>query len=68
MTTNNETDIIAASTIPEIGLAGPHSVFAIPDPDEYYPPPGVSNPYTFSITKNVAISAHIEEDWSGGGK
>ena len=66
MTTNNETDIIAASTIPEIGLVVSRSVFAAHDPVK--PLPKVSNPYTFSITKNVAVSAHIEEDWSGGGK
>lgn len=62
MTTNNETDIIAASTIPEIGLADPVSV----TPDK--PLPNVSNPYTFKITKNVTFSAICEEDWSGGGK
>ena len=28
----------------------------------------VSNPYTFSITRNVTFSAICEEDWSGGGK
>lgn len=28
----------------------------------------VSNPYTFSITRNVTFSAIFEEDWSGGGK
>ena len=31
MTTNNETDIIAASTIPEIGLAVPRSVSVTPE-------------------------------------
>ena len=67
MTTNNETDIIAASTIPEIGLVDSSSVFATHDPEKY-PSPGVSNPYTFSITKNVTFSAICEEDWSGGGK
>ena len=67
MTTNNETDIIAASTISEIGLAVPRSVSVTPDPEKY-PSPGVSNPYTFKITKNVAFSAIYKEDWSGGGK
>lgn len=64
MTTNNETDIIAASTISEISLAGPRSVSVTPEK----PFPGVSNPYTFKITKNVAFSAICEEDWAGGGK
>lgn len=60
MTTNNETDIMAASTIPEIGLA----VSVTPEK----PLPNVSNPYTFSITKNVTFSAICEEDWAWGGK
>ena len=58
MTTNNETDIMVTATesIDDNGI----SMAAITS--------SVNNPYTFSITKNVAFSAICEEDWSGGGK
>ena len=58
MTTNNKTDIMVAAIEST--------------PDKYVPDItdicSVSNPYIFSITKNVAFSAICEEDWSGGGK
>lgn len=59
MTTNNETDIMTAS------IKEPS---ASPDVDRVVTSSSVNNPYTFSITKNVAFSAICEEDWSGGGK
>ena len=58
MTTNNETDIMIAAT--EAANDNGISMAAIAS--------SVNNPYTFSITKNVAFSAICEEDWSGGGK
>ena len=58
MATNNETDIVIAAiestSDDNINTAATTS--------------SVNNPYTFSITKNVAFSAICEEDWSGGGK
>lgn len=58
MTTNNETDIMVAAT--ESANDNGISMAAIAS--------SVNNPYTFSITKNVAFSAICEEDWAGGGK
>ena len=58
MATNNETDIMVAAT--EFANDNGISMAAMAS--------SVNNPYTFSITKNVAFSAICEEDWSGGGK
>ena len=58
MATNNETDIMIAAT--EATNDNGISMVAITS--------SVNNPYTFSITKNIAFSAICEEDWSGGGK
>lgn len=60
MTTNNETDImtVAVERANDNGISMAAVIIT----------PSVNNPYTFSITKNIAFSAICEEDWSGGGK
>lgn len=58
MTTNNETDTMTVA----VEHANDNGIRMAARTSS------VNNPYTFSITKNVAFSAICEEDWAGGGK